>query len=740
MRRIVCIYSLLILTVIANRVNATHIVGGEIYYDDLGGGNYKIHMKVYRDCFNGIPPLDNPAFVTIYDANGNVAQTLSLNTISVTNIPPSINNPCIQTPNNVCVQEGIYETTVNLPPQTGGYYIVYQRCCRNNTILNLINPGDVGATYWEHIPGPEVVTTNSSPRFNLFPPIFICNGIPINFNHSATDPDGDQLVYSLCTPFNGLDPCCPVIGTGPSGSSSQCPIPPSTCPTVNTPPPYVSVPFLAPYSASYPLSSSPAININPTTGLLNGVPNLNGQWVVGVCVSEYRNGVLIGTHHRDFQFNVVNCIVSVVSAIQTQTQFCAGLNVAFGNQSSSNTGTLTYYWDFGDPSTLADTSHVTSPNYTYPTPGNYTVTLIANPGQPCSDTSVQPFAVYPLLDAQFNAPPGECFNGNTFNFTAGGAFQGNGTFTWNFGSHGVPQVSNVQNPSGVHFDAPGIYPIEFKIDENGCHDSIIDTVQVYQMPTAGFVNTPLVGCDPFTVTLHNSSTADTPMLYDWTFSDGSTSSDQNPTHTFTPPGVYSVSLTIVTTNGCIDTSRFSAPGMITVLPTPHASFYAMPTDTSIFDPDIYFFDSSTGGISWYYNFGDGDTSSMVNPSHHYTHYGYYTVTQTVTNASGCPNSTTIQVYIYPEFRFWVPNCFTPGNHDGLNDGFKPIVMGVEDYNFMVFNRWGEMIFKTNDTEAAWPGTYKGKDSPIDVYVWKCTFKNVVSKLEEEHVGHVTLLR
>ena len=109
---------------------ATHIVGGEIYYDNLGGNNYKIHMKVYRDCYNGIPPLDNPAFITIYDGGGNVFTTLNVNLISSNTVPPSINSTCIQTPNTVCVEEGIYEAQVNLPPLAGGYYLVYQRCCR----------------------------------------------------------------------------------------------------------------------------------------------------------------------------------------------------------------------------------------------------------------------------------------------------------------------------------------------------------------------------------------------------------------------------------------------------------------------------------------------------------------------------------------------------------------------------------------------------------------------------------
>src|SRR3954468_24258171 len=110
------------------RLSASHIVGGEIYYDYLGGGKYKITLKIYRDCFNGIPPLPNPARVSIFDAAGNTIDTLKIPMSSLNNVPASINNPCIQPPGTVCVEEGVYIDTVLLPPKPGGYDVVYQGC------------------------------------------------------------------------------------------------------------------------------------------------------------------------------------------------------------------------------------------------------------------------------------------------------------------------------------------------------------------------------------------------------------------------------------------------------------------------------------------------------------------------------------------------------------------------------------------------------------------------------------
>ena len=572
-------------------------------------------MKVYRDCLNGIPPFDDPAFFTIFDASGNVVTTLQVALTSSTSVPPTNNSPCAPvSAGNACVEEAIYETTVNLPPLTGGYYIVYQRCCRNGTILNLINPGAVGATYWEHIPGPEVVAVNSSPRFTYRPPIYICNGIPIAFNHIATDPDGDSLVYSLCTPFTGLDGCCPVVtnpAISPNTGSAQCFSPPSSCPTTNSPPPYLSVPFTAPYTSSYPMASSPAININPNTGFLDGVPNIIGQWVVGVCVSEYRNGQLIGVHHRDFQFNVINCpfVVSADIVSQTTTNngqgtgFCNGFTISYYNNSFNGT---TYHWDFGDPATLADTSDAYNPTYTFPAPGDYTVTLYVNPHTPCGDTTTKVFHVHPLLSPDYITPSAQCFNGNSFTFNGAGAFQGNGTFNWNFGANATPQSATTLSATNVSFNAPGVYPVVYTVSENGCTASVTKTVEVFPNPVASIGNFITSGCAPLTVTFPNLSTAGSNMTYLWNFSDGTTSTSSSPVVTFTNAGVYTVSLTVITNQQCIDTSQVTAVNSITVANLPTSLFSVTPSTVVCFNNNHFNFinNSLTQGPATYsWNFG-----------------------------------------------------------------------------------------------------------------------------------------
>jgi gliding motility-associated-like protein len=339
-------YILFPLLILSLQNFATHIVGGEIYYDCLGSNNYQITLKLYRDCTPGTTFYDNPAYIFIYNSAGTFVDSLKIPFPGSDTLPVSLSDPCFSPPSNVCVEEAIYQTTINLPPSSGGYDIVYQRCCRNGTILNIINPGNTGASYTIHIPDPGLATCNNSPRYTNFPPIFLCAGMPLNFDHSATDADGDSLHYELCDPYIGLDSVCTTLGFNTYN-----------CPIIGSPPPYAQVSWASPYSGTYPLSSLPALAIDPVTGLMTGTPNMLGQWVVGVCVSEYRNGVLLSVNKRDFQFNVVNCGILTPT---TQT-ICSGDSTSIGLY--TNISSTTFSWTVvqsGVTGATADTGSIIS--------------------------------------------------------------------------------------------------------------------------------------------------------------------------------------------------------------------------------------------------------------------------------------------------------------------------------------------------------------------------------------------
>lgn len=362
--------------------HATHIVGGEINYRYLGNDNYEIRMSIYFDCINGSPAAiysDSISTIGFFNQANNLVASVAVNW-SDPQYLNTLNYNCVQFPPNVCVLFYSFIDTVNLPNIPGGYQVVYQRCCRNNTILNVVNPSSTGATFYAFIPDTNQTGTNSNPRFNNLPPVVLCNNVPLTFDHSATDDDGDSLVYHLCTPLDGADQFQPQ------------PIPPN-------PPPYNNISFQTGYNAGNMMGTNPPLTINPQTGILTVTPLQIGQYVVGICVDEYRNGVLISTTRRDYQFNVIACNFDVISAFTAPTYNCSN-TIQFNNSSQ---GADAYFWDFGDPNTTTDTSSQATPTYTYPGPGDYTITLIALDSN-CSDTVTVVLTILPdiFLNAELD--------------------------------------------------------------------------------------------------------------------------------------------------------------------------------------------------------------------------------------------------------------------------------------------------------------------------------------------------
>jgi hypothetical protein len=260
------------------QVSATHIIGGEMSYRCLGNGDYEITLKVYRDCYNGIAPFDSPTNVSIFNSSGTLVNTLQIlfpgsDTLNV------VTN-CATVIPYVCAEQAIFIDTVNLALSAGGYTLVYQRCCRSSIIENILDPLNVGMTVSASIPDPSLATCNNSPVFINNPPFAFCVNVPINYDYSAVDPDGDSLIYELCNGISGADQINPY------------PNPPLA-------PPYADVVYVSPYSGTYPFNTNPPLAIDPQTGILTGTPASIGIFSLAVCVKEYRNGNLLDAHRRE---------------------------------------------------------------------------------------------------------------------------------------------------------------------------------------------------------------------------------------------------------------------------------------------------------------------------------------------------------------------------------------------------------------------------------------------------------
>ena len=440
--------------------NAAHLVGGEITYTCLGSNQYQVKLRIYRDCFSGGAAFDNSVNFTVYNLAGAVVTNPSVPKGPTVSVPAGTGNPCLTTPPNICTEYAEYVATLTLPPVVGGYTISYQRCCRNSTISNITNPGSRGNTYTVKIPSMDN-TCNSTPAFTTVPPIVLCLGDQLNVDASATDSNGDSLFYEFCDIYTG----------GSSGNPS---------PSTATPPPYTTIPFVAPATPSQPVPGTPALAINPQTGMITGVATTAGQYVVGICVSEYRNGQLLSVVRRDYQFNVTNCIINTVADMVTQLEdpslYCDGRTLTFTPQT---TGALTYFWNFGDTTTTADTSSQAYPTYTFPDTGTYTVTLIINPGLVCTDTLKVPFRVMNAPDYRIEKSGVPCVEVQNYRFEAKGTAPYDASISWDFGSDANTFGATGKLVTGVSWNSSGVYPVRCIIQSAYCPDTLWDTVKVY---------------------------------------------------------------------------------------------------------------------------------------------------------------------------------------------------------------------------------------------------------------------
>lgn len=407
---------------------ATHIIGGEMNYKCLGNNEYEVSLLVYRDCFLGEAPFDDTAYVAVFDIQGELIETLPILLGTIDSIQQK--DACLLIPPNICVESTTYIDTISLLPRVGGYHLAYQRCCRNSTILNVIDPLNTGATYDIVLTEAAMLNCNNSPVLKEEPPTFVCVNRPLSLDNSAIDEERDSLVYRLCTPFDG-------------GISIDNPRPRPAFP-----PPYEEIRWNSPTYNLNNLLGGQALTIDAKTGLLTGMPNTIGQFVVGICIDEYRNGQFLSTTRRDFQYNVIPCM-DVIAQFDLPTEQCEDLTIFPINQTEGEPDG--FLWQFLDrKSKVIGTSTQKSPSYTFPDTGQYTVRLIINPNSVCADSTSQSihFRANTLTpDLQYDIL--SCADSLVLQFTdksssTSGAIN---SWLWTFDGEIDQLTSRVQNPT-----------------------------------------------------------------------------------------------------------------------------------------------------------------------------------------------------------------------------------------------------------------------------------------------------
>lgn len=438
---------------------------------------------------------------------------------------------------------------------------------------------------------------------------------------------------------------------------------------------------------------------------------------------------------------------SVTLTQPTQITTIAGLNdtICF-NQSgavvSAAAGGAGGYYYAWQPGGIINSGTLTINPATVTT--NYTVVAFDQNG--CAGIADTVTAVvYDLTGANIDAIgltpicPGQ---GTTIYATTTG-ITGPLTYTWNNGLGSGP---------GAFVTIP-LQPTTYIVTvTNACGTSVVDSVSILFNPPPTMSVTPsgTLSCVPTPMNFFDNSVSgnsnDPITGWAWNFGDGTSSNTQNPTHVYTTPGTYSVTLTVTTTGGCTN-NNVGAPIVISAYPYPVAAFSVNSYLLNLPYDVLSCTNLSTGAVSYNWNFGDGSSSTLFSPNHNYTAVGIYTVQLIATSQYGC--SDTAEVKITTDADVVFPNAFTP-NSDGPsggyyipgnldNDIFFPYTSGVIEYKFQIFNRWGELIFETEDIKQGWDGYYREKICQVGVYVWKA-FVKLNNGKEFNKTGDVTLLR
>jgi gliding motility-associated-like protein len=869
------LFALLLLLSMGGSVSAAHIKGGFFTYQYLGPGSgtnlrYRITLTVYMICNPNSGQLSNPINFTIFNGASNQQVTnVSVPITTQYTLSKVYDEPCI-TGNEVGCYYLIvvYDLpTIELPAIPEGYTVAYQRCCRIAGINNLTNSSAVGNTFTIRIPGSATgqnAQINSSPQFLVNDTAVVCRGSYFQTSFAATDTDGDSLSYQFCGAYQGGD--------------AQAPSP---NPAAN--PPYTEVPYAVPYTGTQPLGS--AVTINPTTGMISGIaPDMMGQYVICVCVNEYRNGVLINTTRKELHIAVNDCN-PLRAQLNPRPAFCESLDVSFSNDAAGNPPNAEYLWNFGDPASgNNNTSTQAVTNHIFSAPGDYTVKLRVTLLGVCSDSTTTVVRVWPGFFPGFTISGVCVLNPFQFTDTTSANYGVVDNWRWNFGDNAtLADTSRIRNPAWT-YSAPGNVNVSLIVSTSkGCTDTITKVLNVLDKPlinlafrdtlicqydslslqaagSGNFSWTPLVNM----VNPNTPSPRVAPMTTTWYYVNlnnngcinkdsvrvrvtqgvliipmGDTTICQGDTiqlrinsnalqHSWTPgsslndpttmsPLAVTNTLTTYQVTGSIGSCSSTKQITVTPIPYPIArlsadtlicfntpafirassngrSFLWQPTTylsnplsltpiarppttqryiLSVFDnrgcpkpgidtvvvtvrPEVIANAgrdttvvvgqslqlNATGGVYYDWSPATGLSSTAIsNPIALYrTPFTSIRYRMIASDSIGCPDTAFLTVRVFQTApSVFVPTGFTP-NGDGLNDIIKPVLAGIKKLNyFRIFNRWGQLVYETQQEGQGWDGRINGQLQGTHVFVWTVS---AVDYLDQPYFakGTLTLIR
>ncbi|MBL7702666.1 MAG: gliding motility-associated C-terminal domain-containing protein [Ferruginibacter sp.] len=489
-------------------LSASHIVGGEVAYTYLGPGSapntsrYSVLLRLFTECNQvcggntnvACPPVSPIIGIFINGSPYTRITNLTLALVENPQLNLGTYPPCLDVQPIVCYKVNTYMATVTLADNAVGYRLAYQSCCRAASLNVSANAGTLsgvpGATYEATLPGTNILATghNSSALVNLKDTALICYSSPFTLEFSAVDTDLDSLSYHFVSAYNG--------GSFTGANDAQAPDLPL----------YGVVTYQGGYSGASPLGAS--VTINPNTGIISGIsPAAIGKYVVNVLIREWRSGVLIAEHRKDFLVRTNECTITKAN-LNIIPVTCDGNTVDFSQFNTSSGNITEYRWIFGDPASgPLDTSFLPGPSHFYATPGIYTVRLRVSSGGICIDSTQQDIGVFPGFNPDFEFA-GKCKN-TPILFTDKTTFDHGilNLWQWDFGETGSPtNTSTLQNPTHTYASANS-YNVRLIVGSSvGCIDTINKTIDILDQPPLSVLPKDTLICNIDTLQLNATGT------------------------------------------------------------------------------------------------------------------------------------------------------------------------------------------------------------------------------------------
>lgn len=464
-------------------VFASHIIGGEMIYEFLSADpvahtkKFRITLRLFRDehCGN-CATMPTDVFIGIfsndtkqqYPGAGRYFDVIKKEEGEVSIVQPL----CILNAPDLDYHVAIYTFEVDLPDNQNGYTASYQTCCRVAPMQNAENDPDrgrgTGSTYACFIPGTAQLGAtgiNNSPQF-INTISTLCASKKFFLNFSATDADGDVLKYSFSYAYNG-------------GKTTD---PRNVNPA---PPPYGSVRYINNYGPAAPLGT--AAFLDPNTGIISGIAPPQGDYIVSVDIAEYRAGIQIGIHRKDFIVNVSTCDVAG-AALKPIYAACDGFGYTFENLNNSPLN-KTFLWEFGDGTTSSEPT----PTHQFSDTGVYKIRLVVNEDGECGESAESEIHVFPGFFPAFTFS--ECENNPTkFKDLTETRYGVVDSWSWYFGEEGnASDTSHAKNPVYTYPTTGNKLVSLVVTNSKGCIDTVDKEILVLGNAFAGNDTTVVVG-------------------------------------------------------------------------------------------------------------------------------------------------------------------------------------------------------------------------------------------------------